>query len=199
MSLLLALELIGTIAFDISGASVAIRKKMDVFGVVILGMTTAVGGGILRDLILGITPPMAFQDPIYAFVSILISILVFLPKIRGIVDQQNNFFLQLMDSVGLAAFTVVGVRAGMNSGSIFLAVFVGVLTGVGGGVLRDVFAGNIPYIFSKQFYACASLIGGLIAALCWPLGETFSMILGGVPILVLRILAAKYRWDLPHA
>ena len=199
MTVLLALELVGTVAFAISGACVAIEKKMDVFGVVILGMTTAVGGGIIRDLILGITPPMAFQSPIYAIVSIIVSIIVFFPKIRGIVEKQNNFFLMFMDAIGLAAFTVVGVQAGMALHNIFLSVVVGVLTGVGGGVLRDLFAGNSPYIFSKRFYGCASLIGALISAFCWPLGETVSMLLGGVPIVILRVLAAKYRWNLPRA
>ena len=199
MTVLLALELIGTVAFAVSGACAAIEKKMDAFGVVILGMTTAVGGGIIRDLILGITPPMAFQKPIYAITAIIVSVAVFLPKIRGIVKKQDSFILMFTDSIGLAAFTVVGVRAGMITNNIFLSVFVGVLTGVGGGVLRDLFAGNSPYIFSKRFYACASLIGALIAALCWPMGETISMLSGGIPIVVLRVLAAKYHWNLPRA
>lgn len=192
-------EIIGTVAFAISGACVAVSKKMDIFGVVILGTTTAVGGGIIRDLILGIVPPSAFQKPVYALVAIVVSIVVFMPKIRGIAEKQNGPLLLTMDSIGLAVFTVVGVRAGMPEGNIFLAVFVGALTGVGGGIMRDLFAGNSPYIFSKHFYASASLIGAVIAALCWRYGAAVSMLAGGIPIVILRLLAAKYRWRLPKA
>ena len=200
MGIILILEIIGTIAFAVSGASVAIEKKMDVFGVVILGTTTAIGGGIIRDVLLDITPPAAFREPVYALVAIGVSLIVFLPKIRGIIaEKQNNHFLLIMDSVGLAVFTVVGVRAGMAEENFFLAVFVGVLTGVGGGVLRDLFAGNSPYIFSKHFYACASLIGANLTAIFWPIGEIPAMLIGAVPILILRLLAAKYRWNLPRA
>ena len=199
MGILFAFEMIGTVAFAVSGACAAIEKEMDIFGVAILGTTTAVGGGIIRDLLLGVIPPAAFREPVYALAAILISLLIFLPGIRRLAVREGNRVLLVMDSVGLAVFTVVGVRAGMVYGNIFLAVFVGVLTGVGGGVLRDLFAGDRPYIFVKHFYACASLTGALITALCWPLGETISMSAGAVPIVILRLLAAKYRWSLPRA
>lgn len=198
MGFIFIFEIIGTIAFAISGACAAITKKMDIFGVAILGMTTAVGGGIIRDLILGVTPPMAFRDPIYAIIAIVVSLIVFVPKLRAIVDKENTVLL-LMDTIGLGVFTVVGVRAGMPKDNIFLTVFVGALTGVGGGVIRDLFAGDRPYIFIKHFYASASIIGAMAAALCWPLGETPAMICGASLVVILRILAAKYRWSLPKA
>ncbi|MDD6878995.1 MAG: TRIC cation channel family protein [bacterium] len=193
------LEMIGTIAFAISGAGVAIEKKMDIFGVAILGTTTAVGGGIIRDILLGVIPPVAFREPVYAIVAITVSLIVFIPKIRKILDKRNSLPIIIMDSVGLAVFTVIGVRAGMECGNIFLSVFVGVLTGVGGGVLRDLFAGNKPHIFIKHFYACASLIGALAAALLWGFGENISMIVGASLTVLLRLLAAKFRWSLPKA
>lgn len=199
MNILFVFEIIGTIAFAVSGAGVAIEKKMDIFGVAILGTTTAIGGGIIRDIILAVTPPVAFQKPIYAIVAIFISLLVFVPKIRRYALNHDNKFLLIMDSLGLAAFTVVGVRAGMGQNSMFLAVFVGVLTGVGGGVLRDLFAGNSPYIFNKHFYACASIVGAIITAVTWPVGEIPAMLFGAVPIFILRLLAAKYKWNLPRA
>ena len=199
MGILFAFEMIGTMAFAVSGACAAIEKKMDIFGVAILGTTTAVGGGIIRDLLLGVIPPTAFRHPVYALAAVLVSLLVFLPGIRRSAMQGSNRILLVMDSVGLAVFTVVGVRAGMTYENIFLAVFVGVLTGVGGGVLRDLFAGDRPYIFVKHFYACASLAGALVTALCWPLGQTVSMLTGAVLVVILRLLAAKYRWSLPRA
>ena len=199
MRILLILEIIGTIAFAISGASVAIEKKMDIFGVAILGLTTAVAGGIIRDIIIGETPPMAFREPIYALLAIAVSLVMFIPKIRSLINKPNSVPLIIMDSVGLAVFTVIGVRAGMAYGNVFLALFVGVLTGVGGGVLRDLFAGNRPYIFIKHFYACASLIGAICAVGLWYFGELIAMISGAAVTLILRLLAAKFKWSLPKA
>jgi uncharacterized membrane protein YeiH len=206
MQLFFLLEIVGTIAFAISGAIVGIQKKMDIFGVAILGLTTAVGGGILRDLILNITPPAAFVDPVFAVTAILVSILFFIPSVRATLEYRKKLYdllILVMDSVGLGLFTVVGVRAAMNAGfdsNLFLATFVGVLTGVGGGILRDIFAGDMPYIFIKHFYACASIIGAWTCALTWrSLHEIPSMILGAALIVILRLLAAHYRWSLPKA
>ena len=192
------LEIIGTVAFAISGALMAIRKKMDIFGVAILGMTTAVAGGIIRDLILGITPPAAFVQPIYALTAIGVSLIMFIPSIRKALSHLETVLL-VMDSIGLAAFTVTGVGTGMVYHNLFLTVFVGTVTGVGGGVLRDLFAGNRPYIFVKHFYACASIIGSLISALVWNVNELLAMIAGMSAIFILRILAAIFKWSLPKA
>lgn len=199
MDYLLIFEIIGTVAFAISGAYTAIEKHMDIFGVVILGTTTAVGGGIIRDILLGVTPPAAFREPIYALVAILVSIAVFLPRIRALLTDINSRPLLVMDSVGLAVFTVIGVRAGMTSGNMFLAVFVGVLTGVGGGVLRDLFAGKEPHIFIRHFYACASLIGAVITVALWHFGQPVAMASGAAATMILRILAALFKWNLPRA
>ena len=199
MTVLLILEIIGTVAFAVSGAIVAIEKEMDIFGVVILGTTTAVGGGIIRDLILGVTPPAAFRDPVYALLAIEVSLIVFFPKINRLFRRKNNIPLLIMDSLGLGVFTVVGVRAGMTSDNLFLAVFVGVLTGVGGGVVRDLFAGNRPYIFIKHFYACASLIGATLTVALWTVDKDIAMVAGATLIILLRFLAARFRWSLPRA
>lgn len=198
--LLFVLEILGTVAFAISGAGVAIEKKMDIFGVAILGTTTAVGGGIIRDIILGITPPTAFREPVYALLAIAVSVIVFIPGVRKTVEHQYDIPFVIVDSVGLGVFTVIGVRAGMSLDNVFLSVFVGVLTGVGGGVVRDLFAGNRPYIFIKHFYACASIIGAVLTVGLWNvLGETSSMVAGASVVIVLRLLAAKFRWSLPKA
>ena len=205
MTLFVAFEILGTIAFAVSGAVVAISKKMDIFGVAILGMTTAVGGGILRDLILGITPPAAFQSPGYALTSIAVSMLVFLPPVRRLLHWNEKLYdtaLLLFDAIGLGIFTVIGVQtAYIATGELnaFLAIFVGVVTGCGGGVMRDVFAGSPPSIFVKHFYATASLLGAVACLLLWNIGQMPAMLIGAAVTLTLRLLAAHYRWSLPKA
>ncbi|MBR4752101.1 MAG: trimeric intracellular cation channel family protein [Thermoguttaceae bacterium] len=200
------LEIIGTVAFAISGAVVGVEKKMDIFGVCILGVTTAVGGGILRDLILNISPPAAFRNPSFALTSVLVSILTFIPSFRNALEYNRKTYdnlMLVMDSIGLGLFTVVGVQTALVSeveSNAFLATFVGALTGVGGGLMRDVFAGDSPYIFAKDFYACASIIGATACVLLWPVaGESAAMLLGASATIILRLLAAKYRWSLPKA
>jgi len=200
------LEMIGTVAFAVAGALVGIDKKMDVFGVAILGMTTAVGGGVIRDLILNVAPPAAFREPVFALTAIGVSLAAFLPAVRRLAHRQPRLYdltMLTMDSLGLGSFTVVGVQAAyaaVPEANVFLSSFVGVVTGVGGGILRDVLAGNTPYVFIRHFYACASLLGALCCALLWPrLGSGPAMVLGLVLTLLLRLLAAHFRWSLPRA
>ncbi len=193
------LEIIGTVAFSVSGAMTGIRKGMDILGISILGLTTAVGGGVIRDLILGITP-----NPIYAIVAIGTALIVCTPWMQRLFSKRQNYYdliMLWMDSVGLGIFTVVGIETAYSVStdfSLFLMIFVGAVTGVGGGVLRDVMAQDPPYIFVKHFYASASLIGAVICSLMWePFGQGVSIIAGVVIVLVLRLLAAKFRWSLP--
>ena len=204
--LVFVLELIGTVAFAISGAIVGVKKQMDLFGVIVLGVCTAVGGGVVRDLILGITPPITFQNPVYTLTAIAVSVIMFLPHMRARLSRHEPLYNQLllvMDAVGLGVFTVVGVQCAYLHSSeytLFLLIFVGLVTGVGGGVLRDVFSGQRPYIFVRHFYACASMVGALICALCWgPLGANAAMLLGAAAVVVLRLLAAHFRWSLPKS
>ena len=206
MNLLIPLEIIGTIAFAVSGAVVGIRKKMDIFGVAILGLTTATGGGILRDLVLNITPPSAFKDPVFAIISVVVSVILFIPHVNKAFERRGRIYdriLLIMDSVGLGLFTVIGIQVAKTSNvesNYFLITFVGVLTGVGGGLLRDIFAGDRPYIFIKHFYACAAIIGACLCVFLWDkTGETPAMIIGASVIVLLRLLAAHFRWSLPKA
>ena len=202
--MLFILEMIGTIAFAISGAMTGIQKHTDIFGVAILAMTTAVGGGIIRDMILNVTPPEAFRNPVFSLTAIATGIVVFcFVKYHFRLHRQAIYEIVLreMDAIGLGLFTVIGVETAYShvaAANIYLAVFVGVITGVGGGVLRDTMAGNMPYIFTKHFYACASLVGAIVCSLCWPrLGSAVSMLAGALTVLVLRNMAAHYRWSLP--
>ncbi len=204
-TLLLVIELIGIVSFAISGAMTAIKKNMDIFGVAILGLTTAVGGGVIRDLILGKTPPATFQSPIYAVTAIVTSLIFFIPAVRHFLNKKPLLYdigLLVMDSIGLGVFTVVGIKTAFSASderNIFLFVFVGVVTGVGGGVLRDLLAGNTPYIFVKHFYASASLVGAIATTLLWQTGETVSMSVGAALVIILRLLAARFHWSLPKA
>lgn len=203
------LELIGTIAFASSGAMVGIKKNMDLLGVCVLGMTTAVGGGMIRDVILGVTPPVMFQNPTYALLAIVFSILVFCSMYFFQGKLQKSRFheiydkmMMIFDSIGLGLFTVVGVTTAVNIGyetTGFLQIFVGVLTGVGGGVLRDIMAGNTPYIFVKHVYASASIIGAVVCVLVGKrFGELPAMLIGAAVVFIIRILAAHFKWNLPR-
>ena len=136
--LVFVLELIGTAAFAVSGAIVGIKKQMDLLGVIVLGVCTAVGGGIVRDVILGVTPPATFHDPVYTLTAAAVSVLMFLPHVRARVGRHEPVFdrlLLVMDAVGLGVFTVVGVQCAYRQAehdTLFLTVFVGLITGVGG-------------------------------------------------------------------
>lgn len=199
------LELVGTVAFAASGALTAMKKQMDLLGIVVLGVVTAVGGGILRDIILGATPPYAFRDPLCACVAIATSLLLFIPYLRRPLMKNQKVFdfaMLLMDSVGLGVFTVMGIWIAKELSPdyrIFLLTFVGLITGVGGGVLRDIMAGQTPYIFVKHIYASASLAGALVCALLWKiLPDYVSMLAGLLLVLTIRLLSAHFHWNLPR-
>lgn len=204
--LLRVLEIIGTVAFAASGALTGLSKKMDVFGVATLGVVTAVGGGVIRDLVLGITPPATFRDPMYALVAIGISVILFIPAVRRFLFRRQRAYdliMLWMDAVGLGVFTVAGIQVAQHSDNAintFLLIFVGMVTGIGGGVLRDVLAGNTPYIFVKHFYASASLIGAVVCIVLWRTVDEAAAVIGGaVTVVVLRLLAAHFHWSLPKA
>ncbi len=199
------LELIGTVAFAASGALTAMKKHMDLLGIIVLGVVTAIGGGIVRDLILGATPPFAFRDPLCAFVAIATSLLLFIPQLRRPLMRNQKIFdlaMLFMDSLGLGIFTVMGIWIAMDLSpdrSRFLLTFVGVITGVGGGVIRDMLAGQTPYIFVKHIYACASMVGAIVCAFLWKLLPEYAVMLLGVAIiLIIRLLSAHFRWNLPR-
>ena len=201
------LEIIGTVAFASSGAMTAIEKKMDIFGVNILGATTAVGGGMMRDIILGVTPPAAFSQPVYILFSILTSTLLFAivytnPEIlhSRIKSRYYDKIMLWCDTAGLGIFTVVGIQTAsriLPQDNPFFFVFIGVLTGVGGGVLRDIMAGETPYILVREIYASAAIAGGITCVVCGStMGEATATVLGLTVTVVIRSLAAYFHWNL---
>lgn len=203
--LIFVFEIIGTVAFSVSGAMTGLKKNMDIFGVMILGVITAIGGGVIRDLVLGITPPGTFGRPVYAIVATVTAIITFLPAVHRLITRNQHirdFVLLVLDSLGLGVFTVVGIQTAYRASSensIFLILFVGVITGVGGGVLRDVLAGEKPYIFVRHVYACASIAGAVACIIIWRFNSTAAVISGAAIIFVIRMLAAHFRWSLPKA
>ena len=205
-SVFFVFEIIGVIAFSLSGALTAMKKEMDIFGACVLGMTTAIGGGVIRDLILGVNPPAAFVNPLQAVLGLAIPAITYLPFIQKLFahDEHRVQALSLMiaDSVGLGIFTVVGVNACFESlpnPNFFTAIFLGVITGVGGGVLRDVFSMNLPKIFVKHFYACASIAGAIVAFLMIKFlhAPVIASLVGALVVITLRFLAFFLRWNLP--
>ena len=202
------LEIVGTIAFASSGAMVGVRKNMDIFGVIVLGVTTAVGGGCMRDLILGIHPPKMFLDFTYVGLAIATSLVIFLVIYRKRELLEGHFIesyektMNTFDAVGLAIFTVVGIQTTLNAcdnPNTFLLVFVGVITSVGGGMLRDVLTGSMPFVFVKHIYASASLAGAILyVVLRSYINDVVAMAISMVIVIGIRLLAAKYRWNLPR-
>ena len=207
MDLIIAIiEQVGIVAFSISGAITGIRKKLDLFGVVLLGIVTAVGGGILRDVIIGETPPMAFRNPRYAAIAFCAALAIFFPCVRSLLNRQHRLFdlaLFWLDTVGMALFTVVGIQGaieGLDWYNPFLLGFVGVVTGTGGGLLRDILAGDMPSMFRKRIYVTASLLGAVCYIWLLPvLAEWLAMVCAVGLICLVRALASRFRWNLPQA
>ncbi len=203
----LVLDIIGLISFSTSGALLAVRKKMDYLGICILGVVTSVGGGATRDIIIGRTPPVMFQDPLYVLVAFVVANAVFFflyfhvnGKSKPLVNHIFEKYLFWFDTAGLASFTVNGVIVGetMTDGGVFLCSFLGVMTGVGGGILRDLLANEVPAIFKKHVYAVASIAGAISTALLWKVSEIAAVSTGLFLVVLIRALAMHYKWNLPH-
>ena len=206
-NVLLVLEIIGTVAFAVSGALVAIKANFDIFGVFFIGCITAVGGGMTRDILIGSTPPAIFSNLYVLLTAALTSLAVFViaylyrkhfDTFRERVEHVNNFF----DAIGLAAFSVMGTEIAFVHGiadNVVLSILLGMLTGVGGGMMRDILTDTTPYIFKKHVYALASIGGaGLYYALrLWIEGTLIPSAVAMLFVLIVRMLATKFRWSLP--
>lgn len=209
-TMILVLEIIGTCAFAISGAVLGITKRFDIFGVVFSATITALGGGTIRDILLGNLPPAMFKNYIYLIFAVATSVLTFtIARILKskfsenlvIIDKVNNIF----DALGLGVFTVVGMNVAINSGyaeNAFFVIFLGMTTGCGGGILRDVIVSEVPFVLRKRIYAVASIAGGIlyyVLHITLSVNEIISTIAGIVLIFTLRLLASVFKWDLPKA
>lgn len=209
-SIIFVLEIIGTVAFAISGAAVSINKRLDIFGVIFCSFTTAFGGGVFRDLLLGNIPPTMFRNYFYLAAALSAAVLTFLLaaffkkfylKEITTIDKINNVF----DAVGLGVFTVTGMNIAISMGhteNAFFVIFLGMITGCGGGIIRDILVREVPFVLSKRVYAVASLAGGLVYYLLFvtfSVGEVLSVFAGILTVFLLRVFASVFRWDLPKA
>ena len=191
------LDYLGTIAFAVTGASKAIAHKADIFGIIVLATVVGVGGGVTRDVIFG-RFPTAFSDPIYVSLTVTVGVVIFFLFKR--LQKQMNVWL-VFDAVGLGVFSILGASiAHQVVGSEFLPmIFGGMITAIGGGILRDVFVQEMPIVFVKEVYAIASIIGIVIfyAMLSSGIDTQVSSILGIAIVTGIRLLAMKFNWNLP--
>ena len=200
-------EALGTAAFAVSGAMVAIDKGTDIFGVLLMAVFTALGGGTLRDVLIGHFPPRMFTNFHYVLLSCICAVTVFIIarifkeryiERERLIEQVNNVF----DAIGLGIFAVSGARIGMEAGfadNIFLTTFLGTTTAIGGGMLRDVMTNTMPKVLRKRVYAVASLIGGGLYYVMHVLdiNQLLSVGCGMLVIFALRLFATIYKWNLP--
>ncbi len=205
--LFFAAEIIGTIAFSVAGSLVAIRRELDIFGTIVVGGVTAVGGGVVRDVLLGNLPPNMFRVPVYAIIAVVVSCIVFLleyllPAEKVLASKEYEFVVNIFDALGLAIFVVVGINSAKSCGfgeNGFLSICVGVLTGIGGGVIRDLLVKTVPMILRKQVYALPAIIGGIIYYFMDSVGINgiVCVVVTIVFVMTIRILAAILKWNLP--
>jgi uncharacterized membrane protein YeiH len=197
--ILVVLDLVGTFVFALSGALVGVRRRLDLFGVLVLSFVAACGGGILRDTMIGATPPAALQDWRYVAISMAAGLLTFWRA--GAIERRRNP-VQNMDAVGLGVFAVAGALKAQAFGlGPVGAILLGMLTGIGGGMLRDVLVAQVPAVLKAELYAVAALAGaGVVVlgkALSLPL--TPVVVAGVVACTGLRLFAIRRGWRLPTA
>ena len=207
ITVLFVMEIIGTVAFSCSGAMLAIKKHLDLLGIIVLGVVTACGGGMIRDVLIGNTPPNLFIHPIYVEVAIASAVVMFIiiktKKFASLFTATAyDWIMNILDAIGLGAFTVVGVNTAYSAGYgdyLFLTIFLGVITGVGGGLLRDIMALQIPAILRKHIYACASLVGAILYIILINLmiPSEVALILCASIVVIIRLMARQLEWNLP--
>jgi uncharacterized membrane protein YeiH len=191
------IEILGTISFAISGSFAAIQRRLDPFGILIIAFVTSIGGGTVRDLLLGDTPVKWMRDVNYCFLILITSILTMFFK-RGIKKFKITLFL--FDSLGLGLFTVLGIQKGIAFGlSPGICIALGTITGCFGGVIRDTLLNTIPLIFRKEIYATACIIGGMLYFLLLHcnLKTDVAKVIVITFIFVLRIVVVRYKLSLP--
>lgn len=192
------LDILGTFIFAITGGLKAVRYNLDFLGVVVLSVIVGVGGGIVRDLIIGYNPPTVFRDELYLIVSILAGILVFF--VANLIEKKIRFII-ILDAIGLGVFSVIGASKALEHQMGPLGVvMMAILTSTGGGVIRDIFVREIPAIIRRDFYATASLLGGITYLISFNLGLNF-VLRSLLVILVttgLRLLAVYFKIELPR-
>jgi uncharacterized membrane protein YeiH len=198
--LLFALDLMGTAVFAVEGTTRGIGAHLDIFGVLVLAFCTALGGGVIRDVLIGAVPVAALRDwryPVVAFVAGGIAFLMY-----GLITRIPSMLLTTLDAAGLALFAVAGAEKALMFGMHgFIAVLLGTITGVGGGTVRDLLLAQVPGILRVDVYATAAMAGAtmLVIGLRLRLSPAEAAILGAAACFALRMIAVLRHWNLPHA
>ncbi len=202
----LIFDYLGTIAFALSGVLVGMQRRMDIFGIAMLALATAVGGGMIRDTLVGNVPPAALKNPVYISISLLTTILLFTVyrTPRSSKTRRNKLwirFYHMADTLGLASFTVTGAMVGLAADprSLFLLpMALAMITACGGGILRDICASKIPVVFRADVYASASLTGAFVFCILRELSTLeWAAPIAFLTVVMLRVLALRYHWRLP--
>lgn len=200
-------EWLGTVAFAMSGALKGLHKQLDLFGIFLLALITAMGGGVLRDVLLGKTPPQMFFSADYVVVSLAVSVAMFYvyKYYHRLLDlgAWGDWVFCICDAIGLGVFAVIGTQTAMEEGyssNLFICLFMATITGVGGGVLRDMMCQEIPSVFVRHIYALAAAAGGLLYYILVLINasEVPAAIISTVFTVSIRVLAKYYRWNLPR-
>ena len=199
-------EIAGTIAFAISGALVGISRRMDIFGILVLALSTAIGGGIIRDVLVGNIPPNSFKTSLYIVLTTVITFIIFFIYRNQILRYMSRRKLRKMyllaDTLGLASFTVTGTTIGFNAYPEYplFAITLGLITAVGGGIIRDVLAQRIPSVLQEEIYALPSIIGGIVFYLIAIIGDDYWYLASPISFFVvifLRMIGIYYHLSLP--
>ena len=193
------LDWVGTLVFAMSGGLVGVHKRFDLFGVLFLSFVVAVVGGMMRDVLIGAVPPVAITDIHYFAISMVGGLITFYwyPEVES---RQRQILL--LDAVGLALFAVIGAQKAIDRGvNPLMAAILGMLTGIGGGMTRDILAGDIPFVLRGDLYALAALAGGAMVSVGTVMGvkPTYPMLLGAAVCIFLRLMAIYYKWRVPLA
>ena len=191
------IDILGTIAFAISGVLVAMNKRMDPFGVLIIAFVTAVGGGTLRDIMVGVEPVSWMQN--MTFVYVIIATTLFAVVFRNLLKHLRRS-LFLFDTIGIGLYTVVGIETGLVAGlHPIICIALGTMTACFGGVIRDILCNEIPVIFRKEVYATACIFGGFTYFLLLQFLEdrNYLFIIAGLVVIIIRILAVRFKISLP--
>ncbi len=190
------IDILGTIAFAISGVLIAINKKMDLFGILIIAFVTAVGGGTLRDLLIGNTPVSWMKD--ITFTYVILGSAIFAILLRSKINYLRTS-LFLFDTIGIGLYTLVGIEKGLNAElHPIICIALGTITAFGG-VIRDILCNEIPIIFRKEIYATACILGGVTYFVLreFPIKDNYVFVIAGIVVIVVRLLAVKFKIALP--
>lgn len=196
-SLFLILDLLGTVAFAISGALAAMNRKFDLFGIFIIAFVTAIGGGTIRDILIGNTPVTWMENTIYIYLIGVVTIFAILFRTK--LDRLKKS-LFLFDTIGLGVFTITGLEIGILAGlSPIISMALGALTGTFGGVIRDILCNEIPVIFRKEIYATASLAGGFVFIMLYELDLNRDILYVATSLIIIgiRLIVVRYKISLP--